>query len=78
VTRHDIDCEEALGRLFEFLDHELDADERDAVERHLQTCRSCFSRAGFERRLKGKLRELGEVEPTQAAVERIKSLLQNF
>lgn len=70
-----IDCEEALGRLFEFLDHELDAAEQDAVERHLQTCRSCFSRAGFERRLKGKLRDL---RAPDAASERVESLLRNF
>lgn len=78
MTPHDIDCEEALGRLFDFLDHELDAGERDAVERHLQTCRSCFSRAGFESRLKDKLHELREPEPAQAASERIKGLLRNF
>ena len=78
MTRQEINCEEALGRLFEFLDHELSADERAAVERHLQTCRSCFSRAGFERRLKEKLRELRGDEPTHAASERIKGLLQDF
>lgn len=78
MTRHDIDCEQALRRLFDFLDHELADDERDAVERHLQTCRSCFSRADFERRLKDKLRELRDAEPAQTASERIKALVRSF
>ena len=78
MTRKDLNCEQALHRLFEFLDHELDAEERDAVQYHLSTCRSCFSRADFERRLKQKLHELRQGEPTAGATERVKRLLENF
>ena len=78
MTRKDLNCEQALHRLFEFLDHELDAQERDAVQYHLSTCRSCFSRADFERRLKQKLRELRQGEPMADATERVKRLLENF
>jgi anti-sigma factor (TIGR02949 family) len=78
VTKHDIDCEQALRHLFDFIDHELDDDERDAMQRHLATCRSCFSRANFENRLKDKLRELRRDEPGEDASERIKRLLQSF
>jgi len=78
MTRKDLNCEQALHRLFEFLDHELDAEERDAVQYHLSTCRSCFSRADFERRLKQKLHELRQGEPVAGATERVKRLLENF
>jgi anti-sigma factor (TIGR02949 family) len=77
VTEHDFDCEQALRRLFDFLDHELEDGERDAMQRHLSTCRSCFSRADFERRLKAKLGELRQ-EPAPSAGERIKRLLESF
>lgn len=77
MTQHDIDCEKALGRLFAFLDHELADDEREAMQYHLSTCRSCFSRASFERRLKDKLRELRE-DTAVSASERIEKLLQSF
>lgn len=50
-----IDCEQALAHIFDFIDHELDAHERAAMEHHLHTCKGCFSRAEFERRLKAKL-----------------------
>lgn len=78
MTGHEIDCEAALRHLFDFLDHELDGDERDAMQRHLSTCRSCYSRANFERRLKEKLHELRCDEPAVAAQERIRRLLQSF
>ena len=78
MTRHEIDCEGALRHLFDFLDHELGEDERDAMQRHLSTCRSCYSRASFERRLKEKLHELRRDEPAVDAQERIKRLLQSF
>lgn len=79
MTQHDIDCEQALRKLFDFIDHELDdGDERDAMQRHLSVCRSCFSRASFERRLKEKLKELRRDEPSEDAAERIKRLLQSF
>lgn len=72
-----MDCEQALARVFEFIDHELNARERDAMQTHLHTCKSCFSRAEFERRLKVKLTRLREhAEPgAQARIEKlIKSL----
>lgn len=78
MTQHDIDCEQALRRLFDFIDHELDDDERESMQRHLSVCRSCFSRASFERRLKEKLNDLRRDEPRPAAAERIKRLLQSF
>jgi anti-sigma factor (TIGR02949 family) len=77
MTRREIDCEEALGRLFAFLDHELADDEREAMQHHLSRCRGCFSRANFERRLKDKLHELRE-DKAASATERIEKLLQSF
>lgn len=54
--RAQVDCEEALRRLAMYQDGELAAAESAEVERHLATCRSCFSRAEFERRLKERIR----------------------
>jgi len=77
VSSTDIDCEEALRRIFELIDHELAEHEREAMERHLQACKSCFSRADFERRLKQKLGDLRDA-PTMGAAERIEALLKTF
>ena len=76
--RDNIGCEEALKRLAEFIDCELSDSEQDDVERHLRTCRSCYSRAEFESRLKQRLAVLsGEDAPTKAR-DRIRKLIQGF
>jgi mycothiol system anti-sigma-R factor len=74
----EIGCEEALRRMFEYLDRELDGARHAEMEQHLHTCRACFSRAEFERRLKGKLGTAGN-EPAPPEFEyRIKNLLRRF
>lgn len=73
-----IDCERALRQIFEFIDHELEGDEREAMQRHLDTCKSCFSRAEFERRLKAKLRPLRQAEADAKARARIEALLKSL
>jgi anti-sigma factor (TIGR02949 family) len=73
-----IDCERALQRIFQFIDHELDGDERQAMQQHLDTCRSCFSRVEFEHRLKAKLRPLRQAEADAKARARIEALLKSL
>ncbi len=73
-----IDCEEALRHLFEYLDAEMQGDAQRDMERHLERCRSCFSRVEFERRLKAYTAELGR-EPVPPEVEqRIRKVLDGF
>jgi anti-sigma factor (TIGR02949 family) len=71
-------CEEALRLLVEYLDRELRPDAQARVEQHLETCRSCFSRAEFERRLKVQLAELKELPVEPAFEERMRGLLRGF
>jgi len=68
-------CEDALRLLAQYLDRELgDADHAD-VTRHLDTCRSCYSRAEFERRLKGELAGFGLTDVPASLKDRIRDLL---
>lgn len=71
-------CEEALRSLAEYLDDELAGDVRQSVRRHLEVCRSCYSRAEFERRLKFELRKLGKDEVPVGLEQRVRHLLQSF
>jgi anti-sigma factor RsiW len=73
-----ITCEEALRLLAAHLDGELEGARRHDVERHLELCRSCFSRAEFERRLKSQLAALRK-QPVQPKFEaRIRALISRF
>jgi anti-sigma factor (TIGR02949 family) len=73
-----ISCEDALRRLAAFLDQELPGDDRLSVERHLETCRSCFSRAEFERRLKREMTRLGREEVSPTFERRVRGLIASF
>ena len=50
-------CEEAIRRLNEYLDQELEPAEREVVLKHLQVCKPCLERFDFERNLLTALRE---------------------
>ena len=71
-------CELALKRLLEFIDHELPGSEHDSVERHLRTCRSCFSRMEFESRLKQRMSALSTEDVPSASRDRIRNLIKRF
>jgi len=73
-----IPCAEALRLLATHLDGELDAVRSADMERHLARCRSCYSRAEFERGLKSELAAL-RGQPVRASFEeRIRSLIDRF
>jgi anti-sigma factor (TIGR02949 family) len=78
MTKQQIDCELALRQILEYVDHELGDHDHSLMEQHLRTCKSCFSRMEFERRLKSKVGELRDDEVPSPLSERIKGLLKSF
>ncbi|MBB2922951.1 mycothiol system anti-sigma-R factor [Cellulomonas cellasea] len=42
------DCDEALGRLFEYLDSELDAPDAERIRAHLEECEPCLGEYDVE------------------------------
>jgi mycothiol system anti-sigma-R factor len=45
-------CEEAIKKLYEYLDHELDHATSDQVEKHIDICKICCDQLEFEKRMK--------------------------
>ncbi|MDH4093660.1 MAG: zf-HC2 domain-containing protein [Betaproteobacteria bacterium] len=78
MTKQQIDCEQALKQILEYVDHELGEHEREAMQQHMHTCKSCYSRMEFERRLKEKVGALCDDEVPSQLGERIKGLLKSF
>jgi anti-sigma factor (TIGR02949 family) len=78
MTKQQIDCEQALKQILEYIDHELDEHEQAAMQQHLHTCKSCFSRMEFERQLKERVGALRNDEVPSHLGERIKGLLKSF
>lgn len=51
-----VDCAEALSRLFEFLDQEIDESDGDRIRQHLADCEPCLSAYDVEDHLKKLVR----------------------
>lgn len=77
-TKDQIRCEEVLRHLLTYLDRELDAATSARIAHHLELCRGCFSRAEFERKLKGHLRSCGTSAAPDTLRMRLKQLLDRF
>ncbi len=74
-----MNCEQALQKLSEYLDRELDLETSETVAQHLAACRQCFSRAEFERRLRQLVRRSSEGEQAPPELqERLRRLLRLF
>ncbi len=78
MSVHDIDCEEVIEQLFDFLDRELDEELSARIDAHLQRCRDCFSRAEFERRLRARVGEAVEREAPERLRRRLRALMDTF
>lgn len=59
-----MDCSEALGRMFVFLDRELDQASCADIQRHLDECGPCLAKYELERTVKSLVaRSCHEVAP---------------
>jgi anti-sigma factor (TIGR02949 family) len=71
-------CEDVLRELLGYLDREIDAQTAALIDRHLEACRGCFSRAVFERKLKAHLRAAGEKPAPRRLRARVKDIMDKF
>ena len=76
--RRTIDCEQVVRLLLTYLDGEVTENERGDVDQHLALCRSCFSRAEFEKRLRLQLVELRQGDVPPEFEHHIKNLMSRF
>lgn len=74
----EIDCQQAIRLLLQYLDNELEADDHAAIEKHLRGCRACYSRLEFESRLMKLIAEAGRENPSPGLRERIRRLTARY
>lgn len=70
-----IGCEEALKQLYQFLDRDLSKVKDSEMKHHLSKCRSCFSKAAFEQKIKDRLQEVGRASAGESFEKRINKIL---
>lgn len=68
-----MNCQEALGYLQEFLDHELDEEVHADVRSHLKDCPTCWRKFEFEQELRAIIWAKGQADAAPAHVlERVR------
>ena len=70
----DINCDEAIKRLMDFLDDYLNHQRKSELEKHLASCSSCMNRYEFQKNLKTKISSLANQSDPSLA-KRLKKLL---
>lgn len=73
-----ISCEEAIQRIFPYIDDYLKGKSRSELEHHMNTCRHCFDRVEFEKLLKSRLRNLNVEKKSDLLQKKIEELVDRF
>ncbi len=74
----EIDCDEVMRQLFDFLDGEVDETAEHEIHHHIDECRSCFSRVEFERVLKERIRASKDEDLPESLQNRVADLMKNM
>jgi anti-sigma factor (TIGR02949 family) len=84
VSKHhhkhdDIGCLEAIEALYAYLDGELGEDVSiEQVEKHMEHCRSCYSRKDVERALTDHMRKKNRKEAPAELQARLAKMIDSF
>lgn len=73
-----IPCREAIERLWDYLDGELDAQDHRAVDAHLAFCLRCCGELAFARELRGLLASSGPRELPGDVERRLVALIDEL
>lgn len=77
-TPKPISCEQALKRVFDFIDGQLKDRSREELEQHLAVCRHCFDRVEFEKLVKTRLGKLRKQTDSAELRKKISLLIDSY
>jgi mycothiol system anti-sigma-R factor len=74
----ELECDEAIRMVLEYLDNELEGHDHEALEAHIHKCRACYTRVEFEKRLKGMVKETPAASAPDSLKLKIKKISDQF
>lgn len=75
----EIDCTEAIGQLYAYLDNEIDNKESlEKLENHMKHCKSCFTRSEVETALSGRIQQAVKTNAPASLQNRLRDLIDKF
>ncbi len=70
-------CQEAVEKVYHYLDRELTWWKKARIRRHLKTCAPCRGAYGFEERLRVVVRERSQDDIPDDVVNRLREMLRD-
>jgi anti-sigma factor (TIGR02949 family) len=75
----DIDCTEAIDRLYAYLDGEIrDPESISKLEHHLKHCESCFTRKQLETALTLRMKEDVRTQTPESLQKRLRDMIKKL
>lgn len=68
-------CDDAIARLYLYLDGEINSYRAWQIRRHLRKCSPCDSAFAFEQKLKGVIRERTKEDVPPEVIDRLRQFL---
>lgn len=78
MSTNTLTCEEVIEQLFVYLDQEMDKQTSAEIDRHLERCRDCYTRAEFEKKLRQKVIDSVNVQAPESLQKRLRGLMSQF
>jgi len=76
---HEIDCLEAIGQLYAYLDGEIDdKTQKTQMEHHLSHCKSCYSRSQMEMAINSRLESMDKTEGPDTLQEKLRNVIDKL
>lgn len=73
-----IACAEAVRLMWQYLDGNVEVDERVLVEEHLARCRTCCGELEFVRELRGRLADTGRDDLPPGVLRRLTETIEGL
>jgi anti-sigma factor (TIGR02949 family) len=73
-----LSCEKVVQSIWEYLDHELSAENLAELQKHIELCRACFTRVEFEISLRSNIRSKTEHTCPEQLKLRIRQIIELY
>jgi len=79
LDSHEIDCLEAIGQLYAYLDGEInDKAKKAQMEQHLAHCKSCYSRSQMEMAINKRLEIMNKTDRPETLQEKLRNVIDKL
>lgn len=75
----EIDCLEAIGHLYAYLDGEIsDETQKAEIAQHLDHCKSCYSRSQMEIAINNRLESMDKIDSPETLEKRLRNVIDKL